>query len=326
MGATALCASAETPEEATPAMPLEPPVAAPTSTFLEQLEEAGKRKVPKKKKAVNPGPYENAQDGTKSVVGVDSFDGFRFEINKPLSPKFAMSHSFLLGTTQIPSGYQYAFGANVAPTASSLLMGRVDLQKTVIARYHQQFYGGRALLKLGGQMPSDPESSPSHFSGDLLYMGDDFTASIKAQSGPVVALNYMQSLTDSLAVGGELLFHAPTKKRFYSGLVRYRRPEWEMCVSAQSMGLLIADYDRKISSRVRAGVEMTVNMNTRESEVKAGAQFVFKQGKFAATVDSSGVITTTLEERVTPALSFLFSSELDHSAESFRFGYGLQVG
>jgi hypothetical protein len=50
---------------------------------------------------VNPGPYEQAATDAKRLVMLDTFDGFRCDINKQVSPFMGVFHSFWLGTSMI---------------------------------------------------------------------------------------------------------------------------------------------------------------------------------------------------------------------------------
>ena len=49
----------------------------------------------------NPGPYEMASNDAKRLVMVDTYDGFRCDISKQLSPYMAVVHNFWLGTNML---------------------------------------------------------------------------------------------------------------------------------------------------------------------------------------------------------------------------------
>ena len=61
----------------------------------------------------NPGGFEEAGSAFRRVLSLDTFDGLRFDLAKPMNQQFALTHSILLGTSLIPGGSNYAFGANL---------------------------------------------------------------------------------------------------------------------------------------------------------------------------------------------------------------------
>ncbi|KAF2542940.1 hypothetical protein F2Q68_00032271 [Brassica cretica] len=43
-------------------------------------------------------------------------------------------------------------------------------------------------------------------------------------------------------------------------------------------------------------------------------------------IDSNGVTSALLEERLSMGLNFLLSAEVDHKNKDYKFGFGLTVG
>ena len=54
---------------------------------------------PKKLKA--PGQFERLHDDVKKVTSVNTFEGAKFEVAKPLTPTFALNHNFWLSLIHI---------------------------------------------------------------------------------------------------------------------------------------------------------------------------------------------------------------------------------
>ena len=59
-----------------------------------------------------PGFFERIHDDAKNVLSLDVFDGFRLDITKPVGERLALLHSIWLGTSLVPGGTFYNFGAN----------------------------------------------------------------------------------------------------------------------------------------------------------------------------------------------------------------------
>jgi len=57
-----------------------------------------------------------------------------------------------------------------------------------------------------------------------------------------------------------------------------------------------------------------------------GYQIDMRQSSLKGFIDSTGKVSTTVEERLNPAISLLVSAELDHAKEDYKFGFGMNVG
>jgi len=178
-------------------------------------------------------------DAGKRLVSIDSHDGFRCDINKQLSPYFAVVHSFWLGTSMIPDGRNktYSFVAQVADE-NGLLMARVDPERqTVDGRIHWGIMGGLAMMKLqlGLSAPAGSSSSPAGPGGGgeqsndqaLIEMdlgGLTWTGNLKYGSmggGLMFGGNYFQSITKQLAMGGEGMYIGTNKSLLSSYSAKY---------------------------------------------------------------------------------------------------------
>jgi hypothetical protein len=83
----------------------------------------------------NPIQYEQYSREYFQMSSQDSFDGFRLEAVKSISPLFQLNHSLNLGTTCRPSGYCYQFGPTFSSADGSLfLMSRYGTDGTMMAR------------------------------------------------------------------------------------------------------------------------------------------------------------------------------------------------
>ena len=94
-------------------------------------------------------------------------------------------------------------------------------------------------------------------------------------------------------------------------------------------------YARTVSpNRVTLGTELNVAPATGDASFSAGAEFALKQSRVNLAVDGSGRMQSCVEAVLSPAAKLLFSAEmtLGWAAEpgkprdSFKFGYGLQIG
>jgi mitochondrial import receptor subunit TOM40 len=190
---------------------------------------------------------EQATLDVRRLVSLDTFDGFRCDINKQVSPYMAAVHSFWLGTSMIPDGRRstYTFVAQVADE-SGLLMARVDPGRwSLDGRVHRAVLGGLALGKLQVSV-SPPASSSSGGDGsdggggggggggssdqllaEMDFGGQTWTGNVKYGSmggGIVFGCNYYQSILRNCAVGAEGMYIAANQALVSNYLVKFTVP------------------------------------------------------------------------------------------------------
>jgi len=149
-----------------------------------------------------PPRLEELKKEAASILALDVFDGARFEFNKTLTQKFALNHNVFLGSSQIPSAYE--FGANFGDERV-LLASRTDMGGRLNGRVHAQL-SDAVLLRMQAQM-SPEAASASSLKVDFDYKGQDFTTGTTYMAGGLLGAHYMQNLTKNLAVGGEGFYH-----------------------------------------------------------------------------------------------------------------------
>jgi len=294
----------------------------------------------------NPGPYEMATMPAKRLTSVDTHPGFKCDITKQLSPYMVAIHSFHLGT-QNPDGSNknYMFITQVADE-QSLLMTNVDpIHKTINGRIHKGLFGGLAMGKV--QLAVSPDGQSDQLLGELDFGGMTWSGNLKYGSmggGPIFGLNYYQSITSKLAMGGEGMYIAANGNKMSSYLVKYEcdapgdnfstkggeKPSSWMCAQIHpAQGMLNFSYKRAVTpNRVTLGAELSMQPSL-ESAVTFGAEFNLARSRFAMAVDGEGKIQSNLETALgmapgSPKLNF--NAEVDFGKDSMVFGYGLNIG
>ena len=170
---------------------------------------------------------------------------------------------------------------------------------------------------------------------DNEYVGDDFTASVKAV-GPslleggltgIVIGSYLQSITPRLALGLEgvwqraALNQAPETVLSYAA--RYKGNDWIASAQYLSQGGTVGvSYWRRLTERVEAGVDCQLQFSPgmgnplmgppkREGTTTAGVKYNFTTATYRAQVDSAGKLGVVLEKRVAPPVTLTFAAEID---------------
>ena len=307
----------------------------------------------------NPGPYEMVAQDSKRLVSLDTYDGFRCDISKQLSPYMVAIHNFWLGTNMMQDGRKstYAFVAQVADD-SGLFMARVDPGRgSVDGRVHRAVLGGLAMAKL--QLGLSMEGQTDQALAELDFGGMTWTGNVKYGSmggGLAYGCNYNQAITPRLSMGGEGMYLSVNNALMSNYVLKYVMPaktgEEElpsslttveskpggvpsdnagsstMWASYNSMaGQASLSYRRVVTpNRVTLGASLDFSPLTLESQVLLGAEFKLTRSKLNFCVDGTGHIQSTLETKLgmtqgVPSLSF--SADVDHMKDEMRFGYGI---
>mmetsp|Transcript_14387 Transcript_14387/g.21298 ORF Transcript_14387/g.21298 Transcript_14387/m.21298 type:complete len:341 (-) Transcript_14387:167-1189(-) len=279
----------------------------------------------------NPGPLDMATMDFKRLVSLDAHDGFRVDISKQLSPYMLVMHSFWLGTSMLQSQNKtYTFVAQVGDE-HGVLVARVDPSRgSLDGRVHRAL--GPAMGKL--QIVTSKEGGQNdQLLGELDFGGETWTGNIKygSMGGIVCGCNYFQSVTPSVALGGEGMYVAANGAMMSSYTAKYTGKDFLACINF-NMGqqMMTCHYKKNITpKRVAIGAELSFSPMSLESQVSLGAEFNLTRSKMAMCIDGDGRLQSTLEAKLgmapgSPTLSF--AGELDHLNDSMRFGFGLNIG
>ena len=165
----------------------------------------------------NPGPYEQAPAEIKRFLQLDTFDGFRCDINKQVSPYMVAVHSFHMGTSTHapppanpqapPPNSTYYFITQVADE-KGIMMTRVDPQRRGFEGRLQRMFGP-GMIKVQGGVAGDGQSDQLMMEYDTG--GQTWTANLKYGSmggGLLYGMNYWQAITPKLTLGGEGIYLA----------------------------------------------------------------------------------------------------------------------
>lgn len=269
----------------------------------------------------SPGTYDTVHNDVKRLVSLDAFDGARFEINKGINPQFSVSHSFMLGTSLIPGGTLYQFGATVFPSQKTLMMGRIDAMGRLDARVHHQV-NERILTRISANLSNEPDQQQGGMEAE--YRGDTWTGQFKG-TNEMCTLSYLQSVTPTVALGGEAIYLASRHMALTSYVAKYHTKPFDGILT-YSHGTVQAHYIRRLSDRVNLGAELAASWKNRESTAALGAEFNLRQSRFCTTVDGTGKINSVLELKVQPGISVNLTADVDQIKGSYKFGYGMTLG
>ncbi|XP_022100150.1 mitochondrial import receptor subunit TOM40 homolog [Acanthaster planci] len=282
----------------------------------------------------NPGSFEDLFKKVKEIFP-QPIEGCKLVINKGLSNHFQISHTLSLGAFS-PSSYHfgttYVGTKQISPTeAFPVMLGDIDTSGSLNAQIIHQLAN-----RLRGKLVVQTQQTKwAVYQGELEYRGPTYTGTVTAaninlldNSGIVVG-HYLQSLTERLALGAEVLFHYGQGQRaaVVSLAGKYSTDKW---IASGTVGMTAchAAYYHK-GKDVQYGVEFESNFRAQESAAAFGYQIDINQANVTmkGMVDSNWTVAAVMEKRLQPLpFTFLLSAVLNHWKSQYRFGFGLMIG
>ncbi|CAI7896054.1 unnamed protein product [Closterium sp. NIES-54] len=260
----------------------------------------------------------------------DLFEGLRFDFNKPLNQSFSLSHSVLMGSAEVPSQSggilkvphsSYEFGANVLD-AKKMLIGRMA-DGRLSARVSYQVTDSVAL-KVNAQIVNEPHFSQGMF--QLDYKGSDYQWQAQAGNNAFYGVNYIQSVTPTLSLGGEAFWLGHQRRSGLGIAGRYNTDKVVATAQVASTGVVSMTYVQRVSDKVALAADFLHNWNSKESATSVGYDYILRQCRLRGRLDTNGCVAAYLEERLNLGVNLLFSAEVDHWKKDYKFGFGMSVG
>lgn len=278
-----------------------------------------------------PVPYEEIQREALMSLKPELFEGLRFDFTKMLTQKFALSHSVLMGSLEVPSQSadvikvptsQYEFGANFLDP-KLMLIGRLMTDGRLNARVKCDLTENLAL-KINAQLTSEPHYSQGMFNFD--YKGTDYRAQFQIGNNAFYGANYIQSVTPNLSMGTEIFWLGQQRKSGIGFNSRYNTDKMVGTLQVASTGIVALSYVQKVSEKVSLATDFMYNHMSRDVTSSVGYDYILRQCRLRGKVDSNGVVAAYLEERLNMGVNFLLSAEIDHPKKNYKFGFGMTVG
>ncbi|KAL0985045.1 hypothetical protein UPYG_G00152220 [Umbra pygmaea] len=283
----------------------------------------------------NPGTYEECHRKCKELHPMQ-MEGVRLVVNKGLSNHFQVNHTVTL-STMADSGYR--FGATyVGPQQTGpaesfpVLVGDMDSTGSLNAQViHQLTRSVRSKIAIQTQ-----QHKFVNWQCDMEYRGDNFTSAVTlgnpdilVGSGILVA-HYLQAITPSLALGGELVFHRrPGEESAITSLMgRYTGSNYVATLTLGGAGAH-ATYYHRANEQLQLGVELEASMQTQETSVLFGYQLDLAKSNlvFKGSLDSNWVMGAVLEKKLLPLpLSLALGAFLNQKKNKFQCGFNVTIG
>ncbi|RYO77988.1 hypothetical protein DL766_006962 [Monosporascus sp. MC13-8B] len=284
----------------------------------------------------NPGTIESLSKEVQREVSLTNYmhTGLRADLTKAvsLSPLFQVSHQFALGEQMKPYAFAGLYGTN-----NVFLQGSMDNDGMLSTRFNYR-WSPSLVTKSQFQIGAQDMASIEH-----EYTGNDFTSSLKMLNPSYIEggftgiyiLSHLQSVTRRLALGVEAVWQraalSQPPESAMSYAARYKADDWIATAQLHAQGALNATYWRRLSDKVQAGVDMTLQVAPgmvglqKEGVTAVGVKYDFRMSTFRAQVDTKGKLGCLLEKRVAPPVTMSFCADVDHYTQSAKVGLGITI-
>eukprot|EP00898_Chlorokybus_atmophyticus_P006067 jgi/Chlat1/6461/Chrsp45S05973 len=278
-----------------------------------------------------PVPYEELQREAIMSLKPEHFEGCRFDFTRALNPKFSTSHSIFMGNAEVPGqagqtvkvpASTYEFGANLVDGRTAWL-SRISHDGRVNARIKHDL---SSSLSTKLQLSLSPEEHYSQFAIDVDKKGLDWNGQFKLGSSGFYGLNYIQSVTPNLALGGEAFYLSQQRKSGVGFAGRYATENMVATAQVASTGLVSLSYVRRLGDKVALASDFLYNWNSREATASIGYDYMLRQARLRGRIDQNLVVSAYIEERLNVGVNFVISGEVDHIKKDYRFGLGMVIG
>ncbi|CBJ27101.1 Mitochondrial TOM complex subunit, Tom40 homolog [Ectocarpus siliculosus] len=259
------------------------------------------------------------------LTQVHSFEGFRLDMSKAVTPTFFTSHNVFFGNPQFPSGH-YQGTLTVVGESETMVRASMDADCNVSMDAHAPL----GMPGLAGKLTVH-QGKNDVIQGTALYHGDTCSGQISLGTGPT-EISYNQAVTPHLSMGGQGQFSSAQQAVGLLYGFKYNTPSWAVLgrLIGGGANVVTAQYLRRVvPGRVTLGAEYQAQLGAG-SQMMVGAEFQLKQSKMSASVDSNGKVDSTLELKCgtfpTLPVTLTISSSLDHSEDKQTFGLALTCG
>ena len=133
------------------------------------------------------------------------------------------------------------------------------------------------------------------------------TSARSSEGGQFYGVNYLQSVTPALALGGEGFYLGSRGKSGVGFAARYADDKTVATGQVATTGLLSLTYCLKVSEKAMLATDFLWNWNQRSATASVGYDYILRQCRIRGRIDNHGVVSAFLEERINVGLNLILS-------------------
>lgn len=266
----------------------------------------------------------------------DVHEGFKLEYARSVTPGYHMMHMLHLTPSKDETSTYSVLGQFFTESALEYLVARVDSNYEFFARFKKRVFGGKSSSgsetrnAFVGATVRNAEGSDQMVGNVELDVSTD-TNWTNLQFFPMgqYVMSFHQQLTPALSAGVELLHHEVHGMTLFKGAARLRKEYGTFIGSAQTNGVLQAQYHRNVeANRAQFGSELVVmptQSGTITSIVRLGWQQKFGDRMVVSSRVDTDLKMATQVEADTGLGQLVLLGELNHTEKLYKFGVGYRL-
>ncbi|CAI5504760.1 unnamed protein product [Closterium sp. Naga37s-1] len=130
-------------------------------------------------------------------------------------------------------------------------------------------------LKVNAQIVNEPHFSQGMF--QLDYKGSDYQWQAQAGNNAFYGVNYIQSVTPTLSLGGEAFWLGHQRRSGLGIAGRYNTDKVVATAQVASTGVVSMTYVQRVSDKVALAADFLHNWNSKESATSVGYDYILRQ-------------------------------------------------
>jgi hypothetical protein len=258
----------------------------------------------------------------------DVMEGFKVDIPRTISEFFSAHHSFVLSNDQ--NAQKYSFSISGMPTPYSSIQGRVDSDWNVQGKWNTAI-SPRLNVTFNAQAAQEDGNSGCSFESD--YRGNDWWGGFMWANPGIYRVTYSQSVTERLAMGGELAYNHKQAASFGSIGAIYRGNRWSFA-SMLSFPALQLSYWQRVTPRLEVGIDYLANLGQHGVESKVDLAVVAHISGRSTGTGSSSVAThigsdwhvhTTVNFMAAEEVRLSVGGDFDYAKSKYTIGAGVAI-
>jgi mitochondrial import receptor subunit TOM40 len=278
--------------------------------------------------------FENFCKEWQQLCSQDTFDGFRIEVGKNVTKQLQISHSLILATSLRENGYLYQFGSTFQSlSGNSFATARASPDGTVNLRLGTKLSNAADLkVSIGSNLKDTQRNS---LEGELSWLGSSYASSIKLvhQGTWIVNGSFSREVSDNLFLGTDFTYIPLNGVSIVNYGARYvtgphvvstsvgQQPDFRGKSPADTLSNLKIQYLKKVSDRLSLGAEIEGSFPDKESSLKLGYEYTFRQARVQGLLDSSGKVQCFISDM----MGFGVSGLIDYVKGDYKFGFMMHI-
>lgn len=85
-------------------------------------------------------------------------------------------------------------------------------------------------------------------------------------------------------------------------------------------------YFHRVNEKVSVATELAFDLPSQSTVFLAGYEYNLRQSTFRGDINSKGVVSATLDQKIAPGFTFHLTGQVDHMKGTNKFGLGLTLG